>query len=208
MQFRQPWIALAAALWLCLLAIPAGAQTSTVEPGAFVQDLAQEAITTVATPKMSSSERIDRFRQLFVSSFDLPGISRFVLARYWQAATPDQRQEFIRLFEELQVMTWAQRFADYNGQKLEVIASTAGPDREYLVDSRLVLGTDRSLPVQWRVAQDDDGKLRVRDIVVEGVSMALTQRSDYNALLQRSGGQLEALLSVLKGKIEQLRAAG
>jgi phospholipid transport system substrate-binding protein len=62
------------------------------------------------------------------------------------------------------------------------------------------------MPVQWKVRQGDDGQLRVTDIVVEGVSMAITQRSDYNSMLQGNGGKVDGLLTALRTKIDQMRA--
>jgi phospholipid transport system substrate-binding protein len=71
----------------------------------FIGTLAQRAITTVADRQISQSERDERFRKLFISSFDIPEIGRFVLSRYWRVATPDQQQEFLSLFEEITVLT-------------------------------------------------------------------------------------------------------
>ena len=196
------------ALALCL-ALPARAQQHTPEEaGAFIQGLAQQAISTVAQRDLSDNERNDRFRRLFVASFDLPEISRFVLARYWRAATPDQQQDFIKLFQEMQVLNWAQRFKSYNGESLVVTGSAKDGERNFIVDSQLNRPSAPPMPVQWKVDQAEDGKLKVTDIVVEGVSMAITNRSDYNSLLQGNGGKIEALLSALKTKIDQMRAAG
>jgi len=62
------------------------------------------------------------------------------------------------------------------------------------------------MPLQWKVHQADDGQLKVSDIVVEGVSMSITQRSDYNSMLQGNGGKLDALLTALRTKVDQMRA--
>jgi phospholipid transport system substrate-binding protein len=202
---------LAATLGLVLcLAVPAPsvAQTTPDAAQTFIQSLASQAISTVAERQISDGERNERFRRLFVASFDLPEISRFVLARYWRTATPEQQAEFIKLFEEMQVLNWTQRFKDYKGENLEVTGSAKDSDRTYSVESVLNHPPAAPMPVQWHVRAGDDGKLRVTDIVVEGVSMAITQRSDYNSLLQGNGGKLDQLFSALRTKIDQMRAAG
>jgi phospholipid transport system substrate-binding protein len=174
----------------------------------FIQNLAQTAISTVAEKSLSQNERDDRFRRLFVSSFDLPQIARFVLARYWRQATPDQQRDFLKEFEDFNVLTWARRFQDYNGEKLDTRGATKEGDRGWLVDSQILRNQGPPIPVQWRLRQGDDGNLRIVDIIVEGVSMAITNRSDYNAALQSNGGNISALLSTMRAKIDQLRTAG
>jgi phospholipid transport system substrate-binding protein len=189
-----------------LLSAPAGAADKTPDDAkAFISNLAQQAISTVAQRELSDTERNDRFRRLFVASFDLPQISQFVLGRYWRTATPEQQQDFIKLFQEMQVLNWAQRFKDYKGQSLEVTSSSKD-DKGFTVESQINHPPAQPMPVQWKVRQGDDGQLRVTDIVVEGVSMAITQRSDYNSMLQGNGGKVDGLLTALRTKIDQMRA--
>lgn len=188
-----------------LLSAPAFAEKSPDDAKAFIQDLAQQAITTVANRNLSDKERSENFRRLFVASFDLPQISQFVLGRYWKTATPEQQQDFIKQFQEMQVLNWTQRFKDYNGQNLAV-TSASKDDKGYTVDSQLNHPPAAPMPVQWKVHAGDDGKLQVTDIVVEGVSMVITQRSDYNSMLQGNGGKIDALLQALRTKTDQMRA--
>lgn len=191
-----------------LLTGPARAADKSPEDAkAFIENLAQQAISTVAQRDLSDGERNDRFRRLFVASFDLPQISQFVLARYWRTATPEQQQEFIKEFQELQVLNWAQRFKNYKGENLEVSSSTKDGDKGFAVDSKLNHPPAQPVPVQWKLHVADDGQLRITDIVVEGVSMAITQRSDYNSMLQGNGGKIDGLLSALRTKIDQMRAS-
>ena len=190
------------------LTAPARAEHTTEEAQAFIQNLAQTAITTVAKGPASDAERNDRFRKLFVSAFDLPEISRFVLARYWRTATPDQQQQFVKLFEDMQVLNWSQRFKDYQGETLQVTAASKEGDTGFTVDSQLARPTGNPTVVQWKMHLAADGQIRITDIVVEGVSMALTQRSDFSSLLQANGGKVDELLKTLQAKVDQLRSNG
>jgi len=189
-----------------LFSAPVFAEKSPEDAKTFIQDLAQQAITTVANRNLSDKERTDNFRRLFVSSFDLPQISQFVLGRYWKNATPEQQQDFIKQFQEMQVLNWTQRFKDYNGQNLQVTSATKD-DRGYTVDSQLNHPPAQPIPVQWKVHAGEDGKLLITDIVVEGVSMAITQRSDYSSMLQGNGGKIDALVQALHTKNDQMRAS-
>lgn len=178
---------------------------SADEARAFIQDLAQKAIATVADKQLADDARNDRFRRLFVSSFDIPEIGRFVLSRYWRKATPDQQKEFLKLFEETTVLTWARRFKDYNGERLVTLAANREGEAGWVVESQIIRAQGPPIPVQWRVHQVKDGPLLVTDIVPEGASMALTHRQDYSAAMQSNGGDVDALLSSMRAKIDQLR---
>lgn len=174
------------------------------EARTFIQGLAQAAITTIADKSLSTEQRNDSFRRLFVSGFDIPAISRFVLARYWRAATPTQQQDFIKLFEEVQVLMWARRFGEYHGESLQIQGAN-GEGNEWVVDSLVMRPRQSPLPVQWRVHRAEDGKFRITDVMPEGVSMALTHRDEYAAIMKSNGGSVDALLGSLRAKIEQLR---
>jgi phospholipid transport system substrate-binding protein len=192
---------------LTLGTTPGHAQTDDAAKK-FVGTLAQRAITTVADRQISQIERDERFRKLFVSAFDIPEIGRFVLSRYWRAATPDQQQEFLSLFEDITVLTWAKRFQDYNGESLETVNASKDGDQNWMVDSHILRNQGPQVPVQWRLRENDDGSFRVVDIIVEGVSMAITHRSDYASAMQSNGGRIDGLLSIMRTKLDQLKAAG
>jgi phospholipid transport system substrate-binding protein len=208
MMFRT-LLKFACAAMVCAGLMTPAAQAQTGDGAQkFITELAQRAITTVADRQLSQAERDDRFRKLFVSSFDIPEIGRFVLARSWRTATPDQQQEFLSLFEDITVLTWSKRFQDYNGESLEAVAATRDGDRGWVVDSHILRAQGPQIPLQWRLKEGDDGALHVVDIVVEGVSMAITHRSDYAAALQANGGRIDGLLATMRTKLDQLRAAG
>ena len=170
----------------------------------FIQGLAKAAIDTIADKSLTTEQRNENFQKLFVSGFDIPFISRFVLARYWRSANPTQQQDFLKLFEEVQVLMWSRRFGEYHGERLQIQGAN-GEGSEWVVDSLVMRPQQSPLPVQWRVHRAEDGKLRITDVMPEGVSMALTHRDEYAAILKANGGNVDALLGSLRAKIEQLR---
>ncbi|MDR3435818.1 ABC transporter substrate-binding protein [Telmatospirillum sp.] len=209
MMFRRTFLKTVLVLALAVGAFPGLGHAQTGDAAQkFITSLAQKAITTVADRQLSQSDRDDRFRKLFVSAFDIPEIGRFVLSRSWRTATPEQQQEFLGLFEEITVLTWSKRFQDYNGESLETVSATKDGDRNWFVDSHILRAQGTQIPVQWRLKEADDGSFHVIDIVVEGVSMAITHRSDYAAALQANGGRVDGLLTIMRTKLDQLKAAG
>lgn len=196
--------AFAATAALVSLGVPAHADT-TADARAFIQRLADTAMNTVAIKGLSDEERTRRFRTLFVDTFDLPEIGKLVMARYWRAATPEQQQEFLRLFEDIQVYTWTRRFKDYSGETLDILGVQPEGETDFLVDSRIKREKLDPIAVSWRVRKEGD-TFKVLDIKVEGASMAFTHRSEYSSVIQGGGGQVEALLAALRKKVAQLQA--
>jgi len=205
MMTRRTFLLAALALCLAVAQSERAAAASADEARSFVQDLAQTAITTVADKKLADDARNERFRQLFVSAFDLPEVGRFVLSRYWRGATPAQQADFLKLFEDTTVLVWSRRFKDYDGERLQTLGANRDGATGWVVESQILRQRGQPIPVQWRLDQSADGALHITDIVPEGVSMALTQRQDYGAAMQSNGGNVDALLASMRAKIVQLR---
>ncbi len=193
---------IAAVLLAVVASLPAPVRAAG-DPAAFVADLGTRAIN-VLTSTSSESERERQFRVLFDQAFDLPEISRFVLGSYWRTASDAQRQEFIKLFENYVVHAYTVRFNAYAGQQLKV--GTARPEGEggALVQSEIALPNSNQPPVkvEWRVRSAGNTN-KITDVTVEGVSMALTERQEFASVIQRGGGQIDALLKLLRERTGQ-----
>jgi phospholipid transport system substrate-binding protein len=170
------------------------------EARTFIEGLAQKAITTVAAQNISDADRKAQFQRLFISAFDIPEIGEFVLSRHWKTATPAQQKDFLVVFEDMQVLTWSQRFKHYDGVKLETEGAKMESEGVWLVDSQIVRPQGPPTPVQWRIRRAADGSMRIIDIIAEGVSMALTYRDEYAAALQSNSGNIDALLTSMRAK--------
>lgn len=184
----------------------AGAQTHdqamATASGKFIQDLGDEAISVIANKNLSQDQRSERFRQMLRASFDLPTIGRFVIGRSWNAATPDQQQEYMKLFESLVVKTYSDRFALYTGEGFRVTGLRPETEKDTVVTSEIT-HPDGSEPteVDWRV-RNKGGRLGIIDVVVEGVSLSVTQRQEYASIIQRDGGQLNGLLALMRQQLQ------
>lgn len=185
-------------------ALPARAEAAS-DAKAFIEGLADTAMKTVAVQGIAEQERQERFRSLFVDTFDLPEIGKLVLGRYWRTATPEQQQDFLKLFEDIQVYTWSRRFQDYGGETLEVLGVSPDGDTDSIVESRIKRQAGDPISVSWRVRKEGE-IFKVMDIKVEGASMAFTHRSEYSSVIQGSGGKVDGLLAAMRKKIAQLQA--
>jgi len=170
------------------------------EASSFVASLGAEAISTITAPNLTEGERISRFRTLFVKGFDIPAIARFVLGRYWRSATPEQQQEFMRLFENMVVQTYAQRFREYSGEQLKVNGAREEGDGRAIVSSQIVQPNGgQPVRIDWRVAKVGSAN-KVYDVIVEGVSMSVTEQQDFGSVIQRQGSGVDGLIAQLRDK--------
>jgi phospholipid transport system substrate-binding protein len=174
-------------------AIPAPA---AADPTALISQLGSRALEVLGKGS-NASQRIARFRELLREDFDVPGIARFVLGRYWSIATEEQRAEFVKLFEEYIALAYANRLAEYSGETFKVTGSR--PDADGTVVSSQIIRPAGAAPVKvdWRLT-GRNGTYKISDVSVDGISMAVTQRSEFASVIQHNGGQVQGLITMLR----------
>jgi phospholipid transport system substrate-binding protein len=210
MIFRFSALFSAAALAFTVLCGDARAMQAA-DPSALITQLVTQAIGLIADKETPEAERESKFRNLLRNGFDIARISRFVLGRYWNGATDQQRKEFGQLFEDWVVRTYSARFTSYSGEKIQVIGTRPESETTTVVLSQFVSPTGAPpAKVEWHVRKSGDNDYEVVDVSVEGVSMALTQRDEIGAVADRSGGSVAGLNQALQQKIKGAppRAAG
>jgi phospholipid transport system substrate-binding protein len=175
------------------------------DPAAFVREFSAQAIGVLADHSLSGAHRQQAFRDLLTAGFDVKAISRFVLGRYWRKATEAQRAEFTALFENLIVATYSRKFSDYGGQTLEVEAVREENEKMAAVASKILRPGGEPIRINWRLLRRGES-WRIVDVVVEGMSMVLSQRSEYAAVIKGDGGRIEGLLVKLREKTARLRS--
>lgn len=198
---RSAIVAAAVALIVIWIAPGPGARAAQ-DAGAFVAALGTQGIQAFG-PQVSSSERLARLRQLLQQDFDLPGIGLFALGRYRASATPQEQQEFFRLYPDFTVRALSMRLDDFGGASLRVIGRRSVAN-ETVVNTEIVRGDGRRVPFDWYLT-DSDGQYRITDVVVAGVSMKIALRDQFASWIQSNGGRFSALLAVLRQQIAQVR---
>ncbi len=163
----------------------------------FIDEMGNRAISFLGKTALSKSQQQEEFRKLLQASFDMSGIGRFALGRHWRTATAEQQSEYQTLFENMIVGVYSSRFGEYNGEKFSVDGSRADGKKDILVNSSIVPNGGSKIKVDWRV-REKNGQMKIIDVVIEGVSMALTQRSDFSSVIQRGGGKIDVLLEHLR----------
>jgi phospholipid transport system substrate-binding protein len=181
--------------------LPAKAGT---DPAVFVKNLSNQlqAVTSNTSPQ----QKLAGFRELFREDFDVPGLGRFVLGRFWRIFTPSEQQEFLGLFENYVVLSYSERLLEYagDGGGLKVTNSRPDPDGA-IVSSEITRGSGQFQTVQpiivdWRLSARD-GMYKISDVIIDGLSMAANGRSQLEGVVERNGGRAQAILAVMRQQI-------
>lgn len=178
----------------------AAAATPSQPPDEFIRTLSKEAISSLTGSGLDEGDREARFRALFTENFDVQSIAQFVLGLYWPRATQEQRAEYVKLFEDFVVKSYAKKFADYSGDGFKTVAIIKMSGSDSMVSSQIRAREDKPpVRVDWRV-RDNDTRYRIVDVTVEGISMSVTHRDEFAAVIRSSGGTVAGLIDALKKK--------
>ena len=170
--------------------------------GAFLLSLNTRAIERLTDESVPLTERKQQFRELFRETFDVPAVGRFVLGRYWRKAVPEVRKDFLSVFEEIMVARFAPKFAGYAETKFEIRkVRTLREQGQYMIKSKISPTQGEPFQVDWRV-RERDGRYKILDVVGQGVSMALTLRSEYASVIKDAGGRVEGLVDRLRERVK------
>ena len=204
-DFLGPWLAVLFIAALVAAGLPTGpARADEFGAGAkkFIEILTSDAISMLTVEDISKTERADRFRRLMNENFAIKGIAKFVIGRHWRKATESEKKEYLQLFEDLLVTTYADRFSKYSGEKLLVNKSEVRGKSDALVHTIMIrVDGAKLLKVTWRV-RGKNGIYKIVDIMVEGISMVVTQKSEFASFIQKNGGSLGPLLIELRKRIQ------
>jgi phospholipid transport system substrate-binding protein len=172
--------------------------SQTMGARSFIDGMARNTIAFLADKTLPAQRKRSQFRSLMFADVDMDSIGRFVLGTYWRTATPAQREEYLKLFREMIGGVWAERFENYQGQKFEIRGARPADGKEDTLVSSVIIPADNpEIQVDWLVRLED-GHYKIVDVIADGVSLSVTQRSDFSSVIQRGGGDIQVLLAHLR----------
>jgi len=193
---------------LAVLILPIAVQpaSATTKAGAIqhVQLLGEQSSGAVQRSDMNLENREAILADILRQGFDLPLMARFVLGRYWRPATQEQRDSYVDLFSRFVVKSYSRHLGAFAGSSFDVVGAEPIGKSDYLVTTILHRNSGPPFKAGWRVRLIDD-KYKIIDVIVEGVSMAITQRQEFASVLKRDG--VERLLQILSAKVGRMPAA-
>lgn len=181
---------------LFFLSGPLEAATSN-DASNLVNNLGERAIKMLSNNNLSKVDKIIKFRELLNEGFDVPLIARYAIGKHWRRITPDKKDEYIRVFEEFIVRSYAARLGQFGGETFSITGSRKDGKKDFIVSSIIKTSKGSRINVDWRVRSSSD-QLKILDVIIEGVSMVITQRDEFSAIIQRSGGNVDGLIQKLK----------
>ena len=185
------------------LAAPARAQVGPQEAAEFIQRAGSQLATTIGGAGTGEEKR-RRIVPFMAEVVDVEGVARFVLGRFWRSATPEQQRTYVRLFSEVLANSIAGRLGEYRGEN-SVRVTVGRPDPKpdgILVPTTIARPNNQPFNVVWLVTEAG-GKPKVADVIAEGMSLRVAQRSDYSAFIQRNNNDVGALIRALEAQVSQ-----
>ena len=195
-----------AVLRLAAVALLASPIVAPLVSPAFAAEPAAELISSTAAEVIDiiksttpSPARQNAIQQVLETKFDLPFMAQTALGLHWAKTTPEQQARFLKATASAEARAYSERFGSYLGQTLTMGKTTARPNGVFIVDSRLNQSNGQPIKLEWEVRQGAQG-LRITDVKVEGVSMVMTRRSDFNSYIQNNGGKVQPLIDELEAR--------
>ena len=199
MQPRRFFLSIATVALIAgpMLTPPAGAQTAS-QAAAFVHATGN-AMVQVVNGEAPEDQRAQAMARIIDERVDVNGIARFCLGPFWRQASPAQQQEFLELFHRVLVFNINAKMGDYRGVTF-TITHTAPAQGGEMVSTVIKRPTQPPANVDW-VVQDVGGSPKIVDVIAEGTSLKVTQRSDYSSFIMHNNQNIQALLDAMKRQI-------
>jgi len=168
-----------------------------------IAQVSAEVLAILSDHGLSDRQKFDALVGLLSQPIDLDLVARLILGRHWRTADATQRQDYLALFRDYALANLASKLHLYQGQSFEVTGAKVVSKQDALVTSRILDAGQAPLQVDWRLRDDDGGRLVVIDVIVAGVSLIVTLRSEFSAVIERQG--FDGLLAELRQRIVQTR---
>ena len=182
-------------IFILILAPLNASGTDLKDEEEFVNKFADEAITILNNNEISDNEKNDKFTNLVMSAIDLNLISQFVLSKTWKSATDDQKERYISAFKKYFINSYANKLDQYSGEKI-IVTGSEEAGKYIIVDSNIIReGTDTlKINLKWRLL-NTNGDIKIIDLNIEGISLVIAQREEFQSFLTNNNSDLEALIN-------------
>ena len=172
--------------------------TFSKEPSKFIEEITSEASSVLAS-KDSKEDKILKLKKIAENSVDIIGIGLYSLGKHRKIINSDQKKTYNKLFREYFLKSFSNRLVDYSDPKIEIQSEEKVSDKYTIVRSLLVATDKRpEVKLDWRVYTKDPNNPLIRDLVIEGLSLARTQKEEFNSIIVSNNNNLDALFNNLR----------
>tara|TARA_Y100000590_G_C15690787_1_gene1003335 strand:- start:1025 stop:1618 length:594 start_codon:yes stop_codon:yes gene_type:complete len=168
------------------------------DPKQFISEIVDEA-KKILVESNSKEFKTKKLSEIALKTVDIVGVGYYSLGNYRKELSEAQMKEYLRLFEKYFLKSFTSRLADYSDPKIEVL-STEVLNSKYTIVKSLLLATDKKpeVKIEWRVYTKDPNKPLIRDLIIEGLSLARTQKEEFASVIESNNGDVSKLFVTLK----------
>tara|TARA_Y100000591_G_scaffold51144_1_gene39392 strand:+ start:161 stop:754 length:594 start_codon:yes stop_codon:yes gene_type:complete len=168
----------------------------------FISLLSTEA-SDILSSKLSDEEKIIRLKKIGEQSVDIKGVGLYTLGKYRKNLSDEQKKQYEELFKDYFLKSFSGRLVGYSNAKIAVLSEEIKNEKYTIVYSKLIGTSERpEVKIDWRVYTKDPENPLIRDLVIEGLSLARTQKEEFNSIIANNGGNIEALFENLNKFLE------
>tara|TARA_B100001057_G_scaffold375218_1_gene379972 strand:+ start:1317 stop:1910 length:594 start_codon:yes stop_codon:yes gene_type:complete len=159
--------------------------------------------SSILSSKLTEEEKIIQLKKLGMNSVDIEGVGLYTLGKYRKTLNEDQKKQFQELFKNYFLKSFAGRLVAYSDAKIAILSEEIKNEKYTIVYTKLIGTSDRpEVKIDWRVYTKNLENPLIRDLVIEGLSLARTQKEEFNSIILNNDGSVEALFENLKKFIE------
>ena len=169
----------------------------TIEPDVFVQSTVNRAAETLSS-NASVEEKVETLKDIAKETVDVRGIGFYSLGSHRKGLSKDQLKEYENVFKEYFLRSFSSRLSEYSNPMIEVNSKKKINDNYTIVSSTLVATDTRpEVKIDWRIYTKNPDNLLIRDLIIEGLSLARTQKEEFSSIINSNDGKIEALIKNL-----------
>jgi len=167
-------------------------------PKQFIQEIVDE-VKKVLVETNSKEFKTKKLSEMALKTVDIKGVAYYSLGNYRKELNDEQMKEYLSLFEKYFLKSFTSRLTDYSDPKIEVL-STDVLNAKYTIVKSLLLATDKkpAVNIEWRVYTKNPDKPLIRDLIIEGLSLARTQKEEFASVIETNNGDITKLFITLK----------
>ena len=168
----------------------------------FIDSVTNEA-SNVLSSKLTDEEKIVQLKKIGENSVDIDGVGLYTLGKYRKILSDDQKNQYKELFRNYFLKSFSGRLVGYSDAKIAVLSEEIKNEKYTIVYTKLIGTSDRpEVTIDWRVYTKDPEKPLIRDLIIEGLSLARTQKEEFNSIILNNDGNIQALFENLNKFLE------
>jgi len=194
MNLRKYFIKFSLIFFILLLV---SEKSFSVEPDKFIQSITDEA-SKVLVDNFSKEEKMEKLKSIALKSVDIKGIGLYTLGSHRKNLSNTQKEKYNELFKKYFLKSFSSRLSDYTDPKINVL-SMEKLNEKYTIVTSILIATEKNpeVKIEWRVYTKNPDNPLIRDLIIEGLSLARTQKEEFNSVIQSNDGDVNALFDNL-----------